>query len=558
MNLELENLFEDENFITLPWDGWSIDSLLGEGAYGRIYQISHPKHGRCAVKIVPFEPTERKKLAEYESMIEFMMELKDCKHIVKIFEYATVWMEEVSHFLVFARMELLHPLYDMYDHRELEEEEVVKIGLDLADGLLECQKHGVLHRDIKPGNVLVDDDGVCKLADFGNMRIGENQKSTPDIKGTPTYMAPEVFHGHSYDFRADLYSVGMILYVLLNNGKEPFLNPDQKIYLKKQKEEAFLKRMDGESIPAPLHGSEPLTKVISRCLAFDPSRRYRNANEFKKALKNMHKNSSKKIIRVACVCAALVLCVAFGVVFVNQKMNENARSTEVVDTQYEKIKEKGIISFAMVNGKKSSYKTETIEALCKKLGLEYEIIAIPHKNIYTAVKSGKADCIMCGENEDIDIAFTNTIYYRDLALIVQKNRKKEFENKIKKQGIFQALAECRFALVNQSKAYSFFDSVNEWDFTETTMMTKNRECQKLVSEGRDDVGLLNDGFKIRYHNLTSIKNDELVFRVSIGCAQDGELYTRINEALKELEEEGVLDEIAEKYDLNHKKGVFDE
>ncbi|MCQ2492515.1 MAG: protein kinase [Lachnospiraceae bacterium] len=555
--MELENLFEQENLIMLPWEGWKVEHLIGAGSYGRVYQISHPKHGLSAVKIVPFKPQEKDKLAKYENAINFLIGIQNSKHIVKVFEYATVWKEEVSMFIVYSRMELLRPLYGVYDHRELEEEQIIKIGIDLSEALMECEKYGVLHRDIKPGNVLVDDHGVCKLADFGNMFIAQDQKSRPDIKGTPAYMAPEVFHGHSYDRRADLYSLGMILYVLLNNGKEPFLNPSQKVYLKRHKEEAFEKRMEGEPIPPPLNGSERLCEIVGKCIAYNPNRRYKDAASLKRSLKALTPHSiSKKKIMTAAMAILLVLCVAGGYLYADhvRKIEEEAKQ---VDAQFEQIKEKGSISFAVVSKSESNYKTETIEALCEKLDLDYNIVTIPQKECSSAIKNGKADCIICGENKDYGISFTNTLYYSDLKLFVRKNQKKSIQRKIKKDGIFKGLSGYSFALVGGSKGGAFFDDIDEWDYTQTTIVRSNKEAQKRVSEGHDDIAIGKKELKVRYDDLATIKDSELVFRVSIGCAQAGELYQRINQALKEMEEEGTLDEIAKKYELKHKSGVFE-
>ncbi|GFR42064.1 hypothetical protein Agub_g2883, partial [Astrephomene gubernaculifera] len=110
--------------------------------------------------------------------------------------------------------------------RRLDYLEVLQLSRDVAEGLAHLHRFGVLHRDLKPGNVLLDNKGRAKIADFGISRLRDPYRSFVNVTqqgGTPNYMAPELFNGTRVDERADLYSLGCIMYEALTR-RVPFDN----------------------------------------------------------------------------------------------------------------------------------------------------------------------------------------------------------------------------------------------------------------------------------------------------------------------------------------------
>jgi hypothetical protein len=122
---------------------------------------------------------------------------------------------------------------------QLELKEILRIGLQIAEGLAEAHRHGLVHRDIKPANILLE-NGIerAKLTDFGLAQTGDDVSLSPsgEVAGTPMYMSPEQARGESVDYRSDLFSLGSVLYAMCA-GQPPFRAPSDRVVLKRVCEE---------------------------------------------------------------------------------------------------------------------------------------------------------------------------------------------------------------------------------------------------------------------------------------------------------------------------------
>ncbi|UOX92325.1 protein kinase [Amycolatopsis sp. FBCC-B4732] len=151
------------------------------------------------------------------------------------------------------------------DRECLPAEEVARIGLQAASALAAAHAEGIVHRDVTPGNVLMGEDGVAKIADFGISRAtGEGTVTGGGfIAGTPAYLSPEVANGREAGFPADVFSLGSTLYRALE-GVPPFGTDDNPI--------ALLLRVAREDVTPPKHDG-PLAEVLTRLLQRDPDAR---------------------------------------------------------------------------------------------------------------------------------------------------------------------------------------------------------------------------------------------------------------------------------------------
>ena len=288
--------------IRLPWPDWKIVRYLGGGAYGKVYEIERTISGtqekeKAALKIVS-RPKDEDEIEEYEvsgydkeSIIEsykseiqnyvqeykLMKALQGQTNIVSCDDFTVVWNENGIGGNVFIRMELLTPLNQVLKERALSIEEIIKLGKDITSALILCEKKNIIHRDIKPANIMVSQFGNYKLGDFGVSKIMDHATYATAM-GTPEYQAPEVVHMKKYGKTADIYSLGITLYWLLNNRRMPFIGADEQPTVER-KDETMKRRYRGEKLPAPKNGSAKLKKIVLKACEYNPEDRYASAQE---------------------------------------------------------------------------------------------------------------------------------------------------------------------------------------------------------------------------------------------------------------------------------------
>ena len=297
-----------ENYegIRLPWSDWKIVKYLGGGAYGKVYEIERNVSGvqeKAALKIVsrPKDANEiddyyangydqESIIASYENEIRdyvqeyrLMKELQGQTNIVSCDDFTVVPHENGIGGDIFIRMELLTSLQQILKDRMLSGEEIIKLGKDISRALILCESKNIIHRDIKPVNIMVSQFGDYKLGDFGVSKIMDHETHATVI-GTPEYEAPEIMHMEKYGQAVDIYSLGIMLYWLLNNRRMPFIGADEQI-TPARRSEAMEKRYAGkEKLPKPKNGSKRLKEIVLKACEYEPEKRYVSAPEMYDAL----------------------------------------------------------------------------------------------------------------------------------------------------------------------------------------------------------------------------------------------------------------------------------
>ncbi|MDR1640686.1 MAG: protein kinase [Clostridiales bacterium] len=298
------------SFIEKYNDGtWHIESLLGEGSFGKVYKVFKEDYGRkyySALKVIPVpqssseisqlkaEGLKGESLTTYigelvqdiMSEINFVEEFKGTANIVGYEDHQIIEKEDDTGVYILIRMELLQSLEKVAGEKKLGEEEAAKIGIDICHALELLARGGTIHRDIKPDNILLSKYGDYKLGDFGIARRIDHT-SGMSKKGTYSYMAPEVFMGHEYGMSVDLYSLGLVLYRILNNGRMPFLPASTAKLSPGDREDALSKRMKGEPLPAPANASPEFAEIILKACAYNREDRFKTATEMRKALEDL-------------------------------------------------------------------------------------------------------------------------------------------------------------------------------------------------------------------------------------------------------------------------------
>ena len=228
------------------FEKWIIKHKLGEGSFGTVYEIQREDFGevyRAALKVITVpqsdaefqgaldEGMSRAQAEEYfYSVVEdivrefaIMAKLKGTANVVSYEDHAVIRHKDGVGWDILIRMELLNPLLPYAYQHPMARRDIIRLGIDICKALELCQKYNVIHRDIKPENIFVSDNGDYKLGDFGIARTIERTMSGLSKKGTYNYMAPEVYRGGEYGFSVDIYSLGIVLYRLLNQNRVPFL-----------------------------------------------------------------------------------------------------------------------------------------------------------------------------------------------------------------------------------------------------------------------------------------------------------------------------------------------
>ncbi len=258
---------------------YRILEKIGEGGMGEVYRARDDHLGRdVAIKVLPAGI-----LADEHARKRFRKEaeaLSKLEHpnIATIHDFDT--QGEVD-FLV---MEYIpgETLTNKLRQGPLPEKEVVRLGLQLAEGLAAAHEHGVIHRDLKPGNLRLTSDGRVKILDFGLAKlvhcfspttITESAPETVVFAGTLPYMAPEQLRGEEVDQRTDIYGVGVVFYEMAT-GQRPF----------GEKVSAVLMDDILHQYPPPLGRLRPqlsprLDDIILKCLEKDRENRYQSAKE---------------------------------------------------------------------------------------------------------------------------------------------------------------------------------------------------------------------------------------------------------------------------------------
>ncbi|NWT61852.1 STK36 kinase, partial [Erythrocercus mccallii] len=199
-------------------ENYHVLEMIGEGSFGRVYK-GRRKHSAqvVALKFIPKVGRSEKELKNLQREIEIVRDLHHPNIIQMLDSFETA--KEVVVVTDYAEGELFQILED---DGSLPEDQVQTIAAQLISALYYLHSHRILHRDMKPQNILLGKDGVVKLCDFGFARaMSIHTMVLTSIKGTPLYMSPELVEERPYDHTADLWSVGCILYELYV-GTPPF------------------------------------------------------------------------------------------------------------------------------------------------------------------------------------------------------------------------------------------------------------------------------------------------------------------------------------------------
>ena len=262
---------------------YQIVKELGRGAMGIVYQAHDPEIGRSiAVKVL------REDRMTTEAFVQRF--LKEARAIGRLSHPNIVTVYDIGQDrgTVYIAMEFLEgePLDKVIERKKFGFEEIVDLGLQMGEALHYAHQRGIVHRDVKPSNIIIQPTGRIKITDFGIAHIEDPtasiQTQAGEILGTPAYMSPQQATSQPLDGRSDLFSLGVILYELAT-GARPFLGKSLAAIFHSVTH-------DHPPPPADINPEVPLnlSQIIMKCLNKDPEERYATgealAEDLKKSL----------------------------------------------------------------------------------------------------------------------------------------------------------------------------------------------------------------------------------------------------------------------------------
>lgn len=274
---------------------YQIIDLLGEGAMGVVYKARHLAFDRLvAMKTIKLDDPEL--LARFAREVKLHGALKH-QNIVEAIDCLQAPNKKtffVMEFVDGVSLELV--IRDK--SKSLSEEEIFEITNQVASALGYAHQQGVIHRDLKPGNMIVcEKDGkiIVKVMDFGIAKLQESVQKltkTGQAVGSPIYMSPEQCMGQDLDGRADIYSLGVMLYELIT-GSVPFLGKNLLATMEMHCTPELHKIKPLSEYDLELKGQEMMQSIIERCLAIEPKDRFQNCQDLRKSLEFWYKSVSR-------------------------------------------------------------------------------------------------------------------------------------------------------------------------------------------------------------------------------------------------------------------------
>jgi serine/threonine-protein kinase len=243
---------------------YRIVEMLGKGGMGEVYRADDLKLGQAvALKFLP-----KRLAADPSRLARLLNEVRIARqvshpNVCRVYDVGEV---DGEHFISmeYIRGEDLADLLRRIGR--LPSDKVVQIARQICNGLAAAHARGVLHRDLKPGNVLLDEHGVARLTDFGLAGLAEELRGAQVREGTPAYMAPEQLAGREVSVRSDIYSLGLVLYELFT-GQSPFRARTLPELIQERESSAPVS-------PSSLVALDPIVeRVILRCMETQPARR---------------------------------------------------------------------------------------------------------------------------------------------------------------------------------------------------------------------------------------------------------------------------------------------
>lgn len=307
-----------DNIIGKTILGYKVIEKIGSGGYGDVYKVERsnivgdvtralkvitlPKESQY-VEVLNSMGGDREKVDEYfkeelnkvvNEIRVFSMISEQDNHNIVLYHENDVEQISSSQYNIYILMEMLTPLDKWMQQNNLTVGQALDIGIAMAKALSICHENEIIHRDIKMNNIFVSKKGNFKLGDFGVSKRLDTMTRAHTVKGTPHYIAPEIYRdGKKYNNQVDIYSLGILMYYLFNKFRYPFYPEYPGKYTSVDEDKAFYKRMNYEEPSQPCFAPENVANAILKSLK-PPEQRYEKVDDFLHDLEKAKSELSKE------------------------------------------------------------------------------------------------------------------------------------------------------------------------------------------------------------------------------------------------------------------------
>lgn len=295
------------------FEQWYTENQLGSGTDGKVYSIIRKNADgsaeRSVLKMIRLGENRSEKKSfntivekdeagdseesYYETIIKnitdniaVIQRVDNGKRFVKYEEWETRRTSDGKGYAVLIRLERARSLTDLLSELSFTLDETLRIGVSICRSLVRCRDFGYIYPNLKPENILFDEKGICKLGDFGSFSCLEPSKTSLAFKRTQYYMAPEFIRTGNVNGTVDTYSLGLVLYSLINRGRLPFTEKYPEKVTVSSLDLSMQKRLDGEELPEPALCDEALFRIIKKACAYKVEERYLSPKQMLADLKN--------------------------------------------------------------------------------------------------------------------------------------------------------------------------------------------------------------------------------------------------------------------------------
>ena len=284
---------------TTVFGTWEVGKPLGTGTYGKVYEITNHDGTKGAYKVmkIPVElkdspdsfPKKTQEMCLKEVKRDILgsikyLQLNDKgKYFASYEDYSFTPSDDFKTLTLKIRMEWLMSLSEITAQTALSEDEILRLAINVCNCLEQCRKMNYVYANLKPNNIFITPKR-CKLGDFGNFGYYEPSNMNVSMRKTQEYMAPEMIKFGEINYTSDTYSLGLIMYSLLNNNRLPFIPKYEKTVGINDINTAIEKRCNNYIFPDPDNGSLAIRKIITKACSSSPSARYQSPSEMKEDL----------------------------------------------------------------------------------------------------------------------------------------------------------------------------------------------------------------------------------------------------------------------------------